>query len=92
MRIRVLESRANAVDGVDLSLFHAGHVYEVDPSIATFLIVSGMARPATDGAPALVVRNDEILVGLYGGAGRPVIDVADEWDDWDDDVPPQPGS
>ncbi len=81
MRIRVLESRADQVDGVDLSLFHAGYVYEVDQSIATFLIVSGVARPATDGAPALVVRNDEVMVGVYAGGGRPVIDVADHWDD-----------
>lgn len=80
MRIRMIEPRRAHVDGVDLSLFQAGHAYEVDPSIATYLIVSGVAEPCTDDAPALVVRTNEVMVGVFAGSAARA-DVADNWDD-----------
>lgn len=69
MRIRMIEPRGTTIDGVDLSIFHPGHAYEVDPSIATYLIVSGVAEPCSDDAPALVVRTSEVMVGVFAGAG-----------------------
>jgi hypothetical protein len=74
MRIRMVEPRAS-VDGVDLSVFQGGRVYEVDPSIATYLVVSGVAEPCAGNSPALVIRTDEVMVGVFLGA-RPVADVA----------------
>jgi hypothetical protein len=80
MRIRMIEPRRSHIDGVDLSPFRPGHAYEVDPSIATYLIVSGVAEPCTDDAPALVIRTSEVMVGVFAGSGVKS-DVADDWED-----------
>ncbi len=52
------------------------HIYEVDPTIATYLIVSGVAEPCGDGSPALVVRTDEVMVSVFASR-RAIADVAD---------------
>lgn len=79
MRIRIVEPRVATVDGVDLSVFQGGHIYEVDPTIATYLIVSGVAEPCGDTSPALVVRTDEMMVSVFASR-RAISDVADDWD------------
>ena len=89
MRIRILQPRAARVDGIDLSIFHAGHVYEVDASVGTYLIVTGIAEPCAHDAPALVIRSDEVMVPVCVGVIAPVADVAD---DWEDDRPPEPAA
>jgi hypothetical protein len=79
MRIRIVEPRTTSVAGVDLSAFQSGHVYEVEPTVATYLVVSGVAEPCANGAPALVIRTDEVMVGVFAGAPYPP-DVADDWE------------
>jgi hypothetical protein len=81
MRIKMIEPRCTKIDGVDLSLFHAGHSYEIDPSIATYLIVSGVAEPCSDESPALVVSSREVMVSVFAKSGARVAEVADDWDD-----------
>jgi hypothetical protein len=81
MRIRMTEPRTSQVDGVNLSVFHPGHIYEVDASIATFLIVSGVAEPCDEQSPALVVSTNEVMVGVFVGAAPPIADVSDDWED-----------
>ena len=81
MRIRILEPRAARVDGVDLSAFHPGHNYEVEPSTAAYLIVTGVAEPGGGDSPALVVRGTEEMVEVCAGDLGPIAEVADEWDD-----------
>ena len=81
MRIRMIEPRRTTIDGVDLSIFHPGHAYEVDPSIATYLIVSGVAEPCSDDAPALVIRTSEVMVGVFAGGAAAAADVADDRED-----------
>jgi hypothetical protein len=81
MRIRIIEPRVASVDGVDLSVFHGGQVYEVEPTIATYLIVSGVAEPGPEDSPALVIRSDEVMVAVFASAGRVISDVADDWED-----------
>jgi hypothetical protein len=87
MRIRIVEPRNASVDGLDLAVFAAGHLYEVDPTIATYLIVSGVAEPCADGAPALVVQSNEVMVGVCAGARHVFADIAD---DFEEDAPPPP--
>ena len=82
MRIRVIEPRRTTIDGVDLSVFHPGQAYEVDPSIATYLIVSGVAEPCSADSPALVVRTKEVMVGVFRGRAA-TAEVADDWEDDD---------
>jgi len=85
MRIRIIEPRVATVDGVDLSVFHTGRVYEVDPSIATYLMVSGVAEACGGTSPALVVQPNEVMVGVFVGTHA----IADVVDDWEDDHPPE---
>jgi hypothetical protein len=89
MRIRILEPRTAAIDGLDLSVYHAGSNYEVDASTATYLIVSGVAEPGGGDSPALVVPTTEVMVGVGAGGIGTVSEVAD---DWDEDVPPEPAA
>ena len=81
MRIRMIEPRRTRIDGVDLSVFHPGHAYEVDPSIATYLIVSGVAEQCSEDAPALVIRTSEVMGGVFAGGAAGVADVADDRED-----------
>lgn len=81
----MIEPRRTTIDGVDLSVFHPGQAYEVDPTIATYLIVSGVAEPCSADSPALVVRTSEVMVGVLGSR-RAAAEVADDWED--DDGPP----
>lgn len=60
MRVRITHRRPGEVDGVDLSTFEVGLTYDVSPSLATYLIMTGTADPVVDERPALVVPIDEI--------------------------------
>lgn len=82
MRIRITCSRHGVIDGVNLATFHEGRVYEVDPSVGSYLIVTAGAEPVEATVPALVVSGDtsETMIAV-----TPLIkpDVAAE----DDTVP-----
>jgi hypothetical protein len=60
MRVRITHRRPGEVDGVDLSAFEVGLMYDVSPSLATYLIMTGTAEPVVDERPALVVPVDEL--------------------------------
>ena len=45
MQIEVIEPPRESVDGVDLTAFHVGCIYDVDVTLAAFLICQGWARP-----------------------------------------------
>lgn len=55
MRIRIIKARHGIIDGINLNVFHEGHNYEVDQSIASYLIVTGSAEPSREEVPSLVV-------------------------------------
>ena len=48
MRVRITRRRPGEVDGVDLSSFEVGMLYDVSPSLATYLIMTGSAEPVVD--------------------------------------------
>ena len=84
MRIRVLHSTAQ-LDGIDLSVFQPDQVYEIDPSLATYLVVSGVAEPNDGNSPALVVRTEEVMTGVGVFVGpTPRADVVDDCHDLDE--------
>jgi hypothetical protein len=60
MRVRITHRRPGEVDGVELSTFEVGLMYDVSPSLATYLIMTGTADPVVDERPALVVPVDDI--------------------------------
>ena len=46
MRLRITRAIAGSIDGIQLSHFVVGGVYDVAPSVATFLVSVGAAEPA----------------------------------------------
>ena len=46
VRIKITRTRQGEIDGVDLSMFQVGIVYEVAPSLATYLITTSSAELA----------------------------------------------
>jgi hypothetical protein len=55
MRIRIVRRPSGQVDGVDLNRFEVGAVYDVNASIATYLMVGGHAESVSATGPASVV-------------------------------------
>jgi hypothetical protein len=41
-----------SIDGLDLTLFDPGKVYDVSAALATYLMASGYAMPVADERPA----------------------------------------
>jgi hypothetical protein len=58
MRIRIIRPPAGQIDGVHLTRFEAGGIYDVNMSIGTYLMVGGYAEAVADTSPALVVPID----------------------------------
>jgi len=58
MRIRIVRRPHGQVDGVDLNRFELDALYDVNASIATYLMVGGYAEPVADTSPARVVPVD----------------------------------
>lgn len=52
MRIRIVLRPSGRIDGVPLDRFEPGGVYEVNASIATYLMASGYAQAVADASPA----------------------------------------
>lgn len=51
MRIRITCQPRGEVDGISLTALEVGLIYELSPSVATYLISLGMAEPIVDAAP-----------------------------------------
>jgi hypothetical protein len=87
MRVRVLHSGTSEHESIDLSAFRPGRIYEVEPFVATYLVVSGLAEPCDGTSPALVVCAEDVTgVGVFVGP-TPCAAVADDSDDVDGDKP-----
>jgi hypothetical protein len=59
MRIRIVSVMKGDIDGIDLTKFEIGRVYDMGTSLANYLMASGYAMPVADERPALVVPLDE---------------------------------
>lgn len=55
MRITITRRTQGEIDGVPLERFEPGHTYDVNASIATYLMVMGCAQAVADTAPARIV-------------------------------------
>ena len=51
MRIRITRQPQGEVDGISLAELEVGLIYELSPSVATYLISLGNAEPILDAAP-----------------------------------------
>jgi len=55
MRVRITKALAGSIDGIQLSRLSKGHVYDVNTSLACYLLSEGMAEPAADDEPTVVL-------------------------------------
>ena len=51
VRLKITRRVSDNVDGVDLSHFQVGEVYEVGTGVGSYLLALGAAIPADDGEP-----------------------------------------
>ena len=58
MRIRIIRAPAGQIDGIQLTRFETGEIYDVNMSIGTYLMVGGYAEAVADTSPARVVPID----------------------------------
>jgi hypothetical protein len=48
MRVRILVPMKGTIDGIDLTHFEVGQIYDVGTTLANYLLASGYARPVAD--------------------------------------------
>jgi hypothetical protein len=58
MRIRIVRRPTGRIDGVPLDRFDPGLTYDVNASIATYLMASGYAQAVADQSGVRVVADD----------------------------------
>jgi hypothetical protein len=58
MRIRIVRRPSGRIDGVPLDRFDQGATYDVNASIATYLMATGYAQAVAETNPAIVVPRD----------------------------------
>ena len=55
MRLRITRKLSGSIDGIQLSHFEPGTLYEVGTSLASYLLALGAAEPVNDEAPARIL-------------------------------------
>jgi hypothetical protein len=58
MRVRITHALNGSIDGIQLSRFRVGEVYDMGTSLANYLMACGFAMPVVDEGPALVIPLD----------------------------------
>ena len=59
MRVRITGSMHGSIDGIDLTRFVVGSVYDMGTSLGNYLMASGYAEPIADESPALITPLDQ---------------------------------
>jgi hypothetical protein len=55
MRLRITRSVSGSIDGIQLSHFEIGQVYEVGTAVGSYLLAVAAAEPVSEEGPALIV-------------------------------------
>lgn len=63
MRIRITKALAGSIDGIQLSRLSRGHVYDVNTSLACYLLSEEMAEPASDDEPLAILPVERRMFG-----------------------------
>jgi hypothetical protein len=61
MRLLITRQLQESIDGIQLSAFRAGYVYQVGPSVGNYLLAVGAAEPAADDEPYIVLSPEKQL-------------------------------
>jgi hypothetical protein len=60
VRIRITQPLSGSIDGIQLSRFVTGLIYDVGTTLANYLLAQGLAVPVDSDVPALVLPIDEV--------------------------------
>ena len=66
MRVPIIEKMSGTLDGIDLTKFEVGHVYEVGATFGNYLLASRYAAPVSDEQSAGVVPLDHAVDRRHG--------------------------
>src|SRR6185503_3611502 len=72
MRLLMKRQLQESIDGIHLSAFRPGYVYQVGPSIGNYLLAVGAAQPAADDEPYIVLSPEQQLFLPRQSAAPPV--------------------
>jgi len=80
MRVRILKPSEGVVQGVSLGKMFPGLTYDLDPTLARYLMSIGAAVAAPSRSPALVIppANDDFDKALGGISVTHVAEAADK--------------
>ena len=59
MRVRITQTLSGSIDGIQLSRFSLGHVYDVSTTLGSYLLAEGMAEPAPSDTPTAILPVEE---------------------------------
>lgn len=74
MRLRITRQLCESIDGIQLSAFRRGYVYDVGTMIGNYLLAVRAAEPVTDDHPYIVLPPEMHL--FYPG---PAVEKTAEW-------------
>jgi hypothetical protein len=90
VRIRITRARQGEIDGLDLATFRVGAIYEVAPSVATYLTTTHSAEFVDSEAPAAVVSVSETRISAIVEKVRAVAADTGRADDHEPPLSPKP--
>lgn len=61
MRLLITRQLCETIDGIQLSAFQPGYIYQVGPTIGNYLLAVGAAEPAADDEPYIVLSPEKQL-------------------------------
>lgn len=61
MRLRITRQLSESIDGIQMSAFRRGYVYDVGTTIGSYLLAVGAAEPVTDDHPYIVLPPEKQL-------------------------------
>lgn len=89
VRVRITQTLSGSIDGIQLTRFSKGQVYEVSASLGAYLLAIRAAEPAADDIPPVILPLDQQMFGpVAKGRGykvRPVRDRAADRSDRGDE-------
>ena len=59
MRLKITRKLSGSIDGLQLSHFEPGAMYDVGTSLGSYLLATGAAEPVIDQTPARIIPIDE---------------------------------
>jgi len=80
MRVRITQTLSGSIDGIQLTRFSVGQVYDVSTTLGSYLLAEGMAEPAPSDAPASKLPVEEQMFRkpiAPAGVGGPKSHAAD---------------